>query len=122
MTPKLLVSSLALDAGVVLLVGAFLSWDTDPVSDTSRILWLVGVALLAVVAGVATFLALADSAEALQALAAVGVAALVLVLGIAPAAGLDPGYRLLLVEGVVATLAGAAGLISAVAARRRSLV
>ena len=117
-----MIASLAVDTGVVWLVAAFLSWDTDPISTVSRLLWLIGMVLLAAVAAVIGYRLVADAASALRVVAAVAAAGLAVALAVVAAGGTDPGWRAVLTEGIVLTLLGVVGLAVAVATRRRSLV
>lgn len=122
MTPRLLIASMAVDAGALWLVGAVLSWDTDPVSGTSRILWLIGLAVFGVAAGLAGYQLVTDAPAPLRATVVVASAGLAVTVALAPATGLDPSAQLMLIEGIVAAVVGAVGLVVAAASRRRSLV
>lgn len=113
---------MAVDVGALWLVAAVLSWDTDPVSDTSRLLWLIGLAVLAAVAGAAGYQVVTDAPVPLRATVVVAAAGLAVTVAVAPATGLDPSSQVLLVEGVVAAVVGVVALVLAVRARRRSLV
>ena len=117
-----MVSSLALDAGGLWLVGALIEQNADPVTGAARVLWLVGLVLLVLVAGLVGALLTADSAVPFRVLAGVLAAGVVGFLAVAPADGLDVSARTLLAEAVVVLVLGAAGMAVSIAARRRPLV
>jgi hypothetical protein len=117
-----MVSSLALDAGGVWLVGALIEQNADPVTGAARVLWLVGLALVILVAGLVGALLTADSAVPFRVLAGLLAATVAGFLAVAPADGLDISARLLLLEAVVVLVLGAAAMALSIMARRRSLV
>jgi len=122
MTPRLLVASLALDAGIVWLVGALLDPEADPVSGPAKILWLIGLVVLIGVAGLVGYLIVSDAATPIRVVAGLVAAALAATVASAPADGFDLSARTLLIEGVVVIVLAGVALGLALMERRRSLV